>query len=82
MKRTCRSHIGRALDIQHLIISAARLTPALDLDVEGEGEEGGEGPRDAEGGASFVHSADHDAVAVVPGAGCAAVAEGPAEVPG
>lgn len=38
--------------------------------------------RDGEGGEGFVETADHDAGVVVPGDGRAAVAQGPAEVPG
>ncbi len=52
------------------------------MEVEGGGQEGGNEAGDGEGGEGFVETADHDAGVVVPGDGGAAVAEGPAEVPG
>ena len=54
----------------------------MDPDIEGQGQEGGDEARDGEGGEGFVEPADHDTGVVVPGEGRAAVAEGPAEVPG
>ena len=52
------------------------------MEVEGQCQKRGDQARDGEGGEGFVEPADHDAGAVVPGEAGAAVAEGPAEVPG
>lgn len=55
---------------------------SLNTKIECQCQERGNKARDGEGGEGFVKTADHDAGVVVPGDGRAAVAEGPAEVPG
>ena len=55
---------------------------SLHADIEHQCQEGGDEACDGEGGEGFVETADHDAGVVVPGGRGAAVAEGPAEVPG
>ena len=52
------------------------------MEVERQCQQRGNKAGDGEGGEGFVETADHDAGVVVPRGGGAAVAEGPAEVPG
>lgn len=82
VKRTTRPQIGRGLDIQHLIIASQLRRIFLNTEIEGQCQKGGNEAGDGEGREGFVETADHDAGVVVPGDGRAAVAEGPAEVPG
>ena len=82
VERTAGPHIRRTLDVQHLVVAAPLRGLFLHAGVEREGDEGGDEARDGEGGEGFVEAADHDAGFVVPGEGRAAVAEGPADVPG
>ena len=82
VKWATRPQVRGRLYIQHLVISAPLRELFLHAEVEREGEEGGDEPGDGEGGEGLVEAADHDAGGVVPGEGGAAVAEGPAEVPG
>ena len=52
------------------------------MEVKRQCQERGDEAGDGEGGEGFVETADHDAGVVVPCGRGAAVAEGPAEVPG
>ncbi len=52
------------------------------MEIKRQGQKRGDKGCNGEGGEGFVETADHDAGVVVPSDGRAAVAEGPAEVPG
>ena len=82
VERTARSQIRGRLDIEHLVVTSQLRGVSLHTDIERQCREGGDEACDGEGGEGFVETADHDAGVVVPGGGDAAVAEGPAEVPG
>ena len=82
MERTARPQIRRPLDVEHLVVRAQLRRRPLHAEVERGCQEGGDEARDGEGGEGLVEAADHDARVVVPGCGRAAVAEGPAQVPG
>lgn len=82
VKGTAGPQIRRPLDIEHLIVTPQLGGFPLDPEIEGGCCECGDEARDGEGGQGFVETADHDAGVVAPGDGCAAVTEGPAEVPG
>lgn len=79
---TARPQIRGRLDVEHLVVPPQLGGPPLHAEIEGQGQEGGDEARDGEGGEGLVEAADHDARVVVPGDGRAAVAEGPAQVPG
>lgn len=82
VKGTARPQIRRRLDIKHLVVPPQLRGAPLHAEIERQCREGGHEARDGEGGEGFVEAADHDAGVVMPGQGRAAVAEGPAEVPG
>ena len=52
------------------------------MEIKRQGQKRGDKAGNGEGGEGYVETALHDAGVVVPGDGRAAVAEGPAEVPG
>lgn len=82
VERTARPQIRGRLDVEHLVVPPQLGGPPLHVEIEGQGQEGGDEAGDGEGGEGLVEAADHDARVVVPGDGRAAVAEGPAQVPG
>lgn len=77
-----RPQIRGRLDVGHRVVPPQLGRRPLHAEIEGQGHEGGDEARDGEGGEGLVEAADHDARVVVPGDGRAAVAEGPAQVPG
>lgn len=82
VKRTTRPQIRRPLDVKHLIVTSQLRRIFLNTEIERQCQKRGHKARNGEGGEGFVETADHDAGVVVPGDGGAAVAEGPAKVPG
>ena len=79
---TTRPQVRRSLDIEHLIVTPQLRGLPLHAKIERGSQQGGDEARDGEGGEGLVEAADHYAGVVVPGERGAAVAEGPAEVPG
>ena len=82
VERTARPQIRRRLDVEHLVVFPPLRRRPPHAEVERGRQQRGHEARDGEGGEGLVEAADHDARVVVPGCGRAAVAEGPAEVPG